>query len=65
MEPYIVTPLQGRTIHALLFDLGRTLWIYVQPPHWEQLELEVDQRISSIIEHLRDLLTLLPKAGRQ
>ncbi len=49
MEPYIVTPLQRRTIRALLFDLGDTLWTYVQPPHWEQLELEVDQHISSIL----------------
>jgi FMN phosphatase YigB (HAD superfamily) len=57
MEPYIVTPLQGRTIRALLFDLGNTLWTYVQPPHWEQLELEVNQRISSILRERLALTT--------
>jgi putative hydrolase of the HAD superfamily len=55
MEPHIVTPLQGRTIRVLLFDLGETLWTYIQPPHWEKLELEANQRISSI---LREQLAL-------
>jgi FMN phosphatase YigB (HAD superfamily) len=49
MEPHIVTPLRGRMIRALLFDLGNTLWTYLQPPDWEKLELEADLRISSIL----------------
>jgi FMN phosphatase YigB (HAD superfamily) len=57
MEPYIVTPLQGRTIRALLFDLGDTLWTYVQPPYWEKLELEANQRISLILREQLALTT--------
>jgi FMN phosphatase YigB (HAD superfamily) len=55
MKPHIVTPLHGRTIRALLFDLGNTLWTYVQPSDWETLEQETNLRISHI---LREQLTL-------
>jgi FMN phosphatase YigB (HAD superfamily) len=51
MKPHIVTPLQGRTIRALLFDLGNTLWTYAQPPDWEKLEQEANLRISSILRN--------------
>ena len=49
MKPHIVTPLQGRTIRALLFDLGNTLWTYTPPPHWEELEQETNHKISAIL----------------
>ena len=49
MKPHIVTPLQGRTIRVLLFDLGNTLWTYVRPPNWEKLELAANLGISSLL----------------
>jgi FMN phosphatase YigB (HAD superfamily) len=49
MEPHLITPLQGRTIRALLFDLGDTLWTYIQPPHWAKREKEANLHISSIL----------------
>ena len=51
MKPHIVTPLQGRTIRALLFDLGNTIWTYVQPPDWEKLEQVANLGISSILRN--------------
>lgn len=51
MKPHIVTSLRGRTIRALLFDLGDTLWTFVQPPDWEKLEQDANLRISSILRN--------------
>jgi HAD superfamily hydrolase (TIGR01549 family) len=51
MKPHIVTPLQGRTIRALLFDLGSTIWAYQPPPHWEVLEQEANLGISAILRN--------------
>src|SRR5262249_33490650 len=51
MKPHILTPLQGRAIRALLFDLGSTLWIYEQPPDWEKSDLEANLGISSILRN--------------
>jgi FMN phosphatase YigB (HAD superfamily) len=51
MKPQIITPLQGRTIRALLFDLGNTLWTYAPPPHWETLEQEANREIASILRY--------------
>lgn len=51
MKPHIVTPLQGRTIRALLFDIGSTLWNYEQPFDWEKLEMEANRGIASILRN--------------
>lgn len=69
MKPHIVTPLHGRTIRALLFDLGNTLWASAQLPGRAKLDQEANQCIAHILQkHLpltsypdTELLTLSQK----
>jgi FMN phosphatase YigB (HAD superfamily) len=51
MKPHIITSLHGKTIRALLFDLGDTLWTFVQSSNWEKPEQETNLRISSILRN--------------
>jgi FMN phosphatase YigB (HAD superfamily) len=51
MKPHLVTPLQGRTIRALLFDIGSTLWAYVESPDTEKLNHEANLQIASILRN--------------
>jgi FMN phosphatase YigB (HAD superfamily) len=51
MKPHMITSLRGKTIRALLFDLGDTLWTFVQSADCEKLEKEANLRISSILRN--------------
>ena len=57
MKPHIVTPLRGRMIRALLFDLGSTLWTYEKLSDWEMLEQETNLAISATLRHELGFIT--------